>query len=282
MSIAVMTKVWKSKAVDRSAKMVLLALSDHSNDEGLAFAGLDHIAAKCSLCRRTIQRTMRRMEKRGVLARVERTDKRGRTIFNGYQIDLEKLASEKPTRAGGRVTPTPPSPDDIHATQGRVAFTTGEGGVCDVSPTPPDKDEPLEATVDNPSPLEVSTNEGQADGGRPGEGLENGDCEKHETYPADCGEGDTGEEPLLHPVARRVAERLLGPLWETSEHLTRETRCTIRKAAALALSGAATEDRVCGIASDVRLDAVEGRVRNPGAYFASFVNRLTDGQGARA
>ena len=71
MSIRVMSQVWELDLPD-SEKLVALALADWSNDDGVSWPSVAQIAHKCSKGTRTIQATLKRLEARGVLSRVDK------------------------------------------------------------------------------------------------------------------------------------------------------------------------------------------------------------------
>lgn len=74
MSIKLMTAVWGINLPD-SEKLVLLALADNANDEGVCWPSIATIAEKCSKSERTIQRAISTLESAGHLSR---TDKPGK------------------------------------------------------------------------------------------------------------------------------------------------------------------------------------------------------------
>jgi hypothetical protein len=71
MSVRMMTLVWELQLAD-SEKLVLLALADWANDEGLCWPSIDTLAKKCSKSERTIQACIRSLCSKGHL-----TQKRG-------------------------------------------------------------------------------------------------------------------------------------------------------------------------------------------------------------
>lgn len=68
MSVRVMTLVW---AIDlpASQKIVLLALADCANDEGLAWPGMASLSRKCSKSERTVQTMLAELETAGHITR---------------------------------------------------------------------------------------------------------------------------------------------------------------------------------------------------------------------
>jgi hypothetical protein len=71
MSIKLMTAVWERIDLTSTQKLVLLALADWANDEGLCWPSIDRVAVKASLKRRAVQMTIRSLEEFGFLRREE-------------------------------------------------------------------------------------------------------------------------------------------------------------------------------------------------------------------
>jgi len=65
-----MTSVWDMD-IPAKQKLVLLALADCANDEGLAWPSIATLARKCGCDERTIQRNLRDIEKTGAIRREE-------------------------------------------------------------------------------------------------------------------------------------------------------------------------------------------------------------------
>lgn len=74
MSIRVMTAAW---AVDLPAtdKLVLLALADCANDEGTCWPGLASLVSKTGKCKRSLQESLRALDKAGHITRKENPGK---------------------------------------------------------------------------------------------------------------------------------------------------------------------------------------------------------------
>ena len=71
MSIKLMTAVWERIDLTSTQKLVLLALADWANDDGLCWPSIDRVAVKSSLKRRAVQMTIRSLEESGFLRREE-------------------------------------------------------------------------------------------------------------------------------------------------------------------------------------------------------------------
>ena len=70
MSVRIMSLVWDLSLSD-SLKIVLLALADNANDEGLCWPSIATIAKKCSKGQRTIQLAIKSLVEMGHLTRHE-------------------------------------------------------------------------------------------------------------------------------------------------------------------------------------------------------------------
>ena len=78
MSIKLMTAVWAREDLTSTQKLVLLALADWSNDEGLSWPSIDQLMKKSSLKKRAVQITIRSLEESGFVRREEVTGKGNR------------------------------------------------------------------------------------------------------------------------------------------------------------------------------------------------------------
>lgn len=127
MSIRHMSVVWE-KAVtdDPTVLLVMLALADWANDEGVCWPSVPSIAQKCRTSERTVQRIIRQMQDAGFL---EVTVRRGRTHTNLYRIkvptcqvlftvepvkgdkcDMEKVTNEAEFELKGDIAVSPEPP----------------------------------------------------------------------------------------------------------------------------------------------------------------------------
>ena len=109
MSIALMTHVWRMD-LPSSEKMVLLALADAANDDGVTWlavvskqAGKLDLIKKTSLSERTVQRAIQTLCEMGLLQREERA---GRGVL--YTVTLDQPPSPRhPRHSDTPVTMTP-------------------------------------------------------------------------------------------------------------------------------------------------------------------------------
>jgi hypothetical protein len=74
MSIRVMTAVWAVN-LPASEKLVLLALADCANDEGRCWPGLRSLCEKTGKCKRSLQESLRLLDKAGHITRTENPGK---------------------------------------------------------------------------------------------------------------------------------------------------------------------------------------------------------------
>ena len=151
MSLAWMTRVWTSPRPKRASyRLLLLALADTANDEGVCWPSVATLGRKCSTSdRRTVLRQLDWLEREGFVRREKRPGRS--TVYH--------LANRPPGKAsvsGSVDTPTgddepmgtvPPTRDD-EPTPGEVAAGPPVG---DAPPTPPVAARPPEPAGE-PSP----------------------------------------------------------------------------------------------------------------------------------
>lgn len=75
MSIRIMTNVWERSDINPTQKLVLLALADWANDEGLCWPSINRLASKTGIAGRSVQRVIRQLEDLGLVCREEVTGK---------------------------------------------------------------------------------------------------------------------------------------------------------------------------------------------------------------
>jgi hypothetical protein len=71
MSIKLMTAVWDREDLSSTQKLVLLALADWANDEGLCWPSIERVAKKSSLKKRAVQLAIRSLEETHFIRREE-------------------------------------------------------------------------------------------------------------------------------------------------------------------------------------------------------------------
>jgi DNA-binding Lrp family transcriptional regulator len=108
-----MSKVWDMDLPAKD-KLVLLALADCANDDGLAWPSIATLARKCGCDARTVQRNLRRLEAAGHISREEVIGKGCKYRFTPRQIATpdkspprQNDGATKTTRTPGKLPPKP-------------------------------------------------------------------------------------------------------------------------------------------------------------------------------
>lgn len=83
-----MTLVWDSSPYKDGSLLLLLALADFANDEGVCFPGVPTLAKKCRMDDRSIRRILRKFEEDEIIS-IE--TQHGRNHTNIYHINIAKL-----------------------------------------------------------------------------------------------------------------------------------------------------------------------------------------------
>lgn len=73
-----MTAVWEREDLSATHKLMLLALADWANDEGLCWPSINRLAIKTSMASRSVQRLIRQLEEMGFVRREETVGKGNR------------------------------------------------------------------------------------------------------------------------------------------------------------------------------------------------------------
>lgn len=92
MSIKLMSKAWELD-LSQGEKLVLLALCDHANDDGVCYPSQAFLASKCSMSYRSVINQIKRLESCGILTS-ERRQKAGSRQSNSYTINLNNYKSQ--------------------------------------------------------------------------------------------------------------------------------------------------------------------------------------------
>jgi hypothetical protein len=103
MSIKAMNWAW-GQALSPTPKLILMALADAADDEGLCWPGIRTLAAKCGVSGRTVQRMIKAFVSQGLLVVEERRRPNGRQTSNSYHLVIERYPDKlsSPTlKAGG-------------------------------------------------------------------------------------------------------------------------------------------------------------------------------------
>ena len=85
MSVQVMSWAWEQKCTP-TEKFVLLTLADHADHKGLCWPGMDGVAKKTGLTRRTVVSSINSLSKKGLIS-VENRTHGGMKITNVYRLN---------------------------------------------------------------------------------------------------------------------------------------------------------------------------------------------------
>ena len=114
MSILAMTWAWGLMELDQSQTLVLLALADAANDEGVCWPSQAEIGRKARLKDRAVRNQIRSLEAAGLLSVSRRATPQGRKT-NVYHLNIGcdfSLQSKQPARNAGWVEGSEPEPVD--------------------------------------------------------------------------------------------------------------------------------------------------------------------------
>jgi biotin operon repressor len=90
MSVKLMAKAWEMD-LSQGEKLVLLALCDHANDDGVCYPSQEYLAQKCSMSPRSLIDQINKLKQHGILT-AERRQKGGGRLANLYIIDLDNFS----------------------------------------------------------------------------------------------------------------------------------------------------------------------------------------------
>jgi hypothetical protein len=111
MSIKLMSAVWERDDLTSTQKLVLLALADWANDEGLCWPSVDRVALKASLTSRGVQKTIRALEEMQFL-RKEEIKGRGNKYWVSIPMnDVHPRTTFTPPVSQVHPSPEPRSPN---------------------------------------------------------------------------------------------------------------------------------------------------------------------------
>ena len=114
MSIKCLAWAW-GRELPPLPKLILLAVSDHADDTGFAWPGINGVAEKCGLSRRTIQRHMNYLADKGFITVEPRTRPDGSATSNSYQVNIPPVSERHPPVSGCHPPVSPVSPPRVNA-----------------------------------------------------------------------------------------------------------------------------------------------------------------------
>jgi len=112
-----MTSVWDREDLTSTHKLVLLALADWANDEGLCWPSINRLSIKTSLASRSVQRLIRQLEEMGFIKRDEVTGKGNRYWISIPTTECHPRHSVTPPLTGCHPTPDTVSPNTSYTHQ---------------------------------------------------------------------------------------------------------------------------------------------------------------------
>ena len=117
MSILAMTWAWGLMDLDQSQTLVLLALADAANDDGVCWPSQAELGRKARLKDRAVRNQIRSLEAMGLVSVSSRSTSQGRKT-NVYRLNVGcdfSLQSKQPARNAGWVEGSEPQPVDNQA-----------------------------------------------------------------------------------------------------------------------------------------------------------------------
>ena len=91
--------------ISATAKIILLALADHSDDDGVCWPGQRGIGRKCGVSRQTVNTRIQEMVDRNLIVITQRHREDGSLTSNIYQLNLSlTLQGSQPGRQGSQHT----------------------------------------------------------------------------------------------------------------------------------------------------------------------------------
>lgn len=109
MSVKLMSAAW-DMSLPMGQKMLLLALCDHANDDGVCYPSQEKLAQKCSMGERTVISHIQWLERHGIVSR-ERRQNTQRRKSDLYQITLSNYTPEPANSAPANSAPAKFSPE---------------------------------------------------------------------------------------------------------------------------------------------------------------------------
>ena len=101
MSIRIMSKVWGLE-LKPASKLILLALADNANEDGICWPGITYIERKTGLARSTVIKYINDMVDAGYITKRSQYSKNGFRATNLYQFNLQRPMSDSRTSLSPR------------------------------------------------------------------------------------------------------------------------------------------------------------------------------------
>jgi hypothetical protein len=90
MSLRALTWAWEQELTNPSEKLVLLAIADHANDDGMCWPSMSHVAERCLLSTRQIQRITEQLVDYGLVTRERRKRPDGTLGTYTYTLNIHR------------------------------------------------------------------------------------------------------------------------------------------------------------------------------------------------
>ena len=102
MSVKAMAWAWEQN-VSSTVKLVLIALADHTDNDGLCWPGQKGIGDKCGIARETVNRALAKLVELKLIEAVRRFDEDGHQRSNRYQLALKRGGCVTDDHKGGEL-----------------------------------------------------------------------------------------------------------------------------------------------------------------------------------
>ena len=144
MSIRLMNEVWVLPELNATQKLVMLALADWANDEGLCWPSIDRLGQKTSMAGRSVQRIIRELENMGFVKRDEVTGRGNRYWILAPLTECHPRHSVTPPLTECHPTPDTVSPNTSITHQGN---NSNKGKRAKPAQEPPPKTGPFQDAI---------------------------------------------------------------------------------------------------------------------------------------
>ncbi len=151
MSMEIMTRVWECSKQKGTPLLLMLAIADNANHDGVAFPGVAYLARKTRMSERQVQRVLQDLDKSGELAVVWSAGRKNTNVYyvlvgtstvqlTKLLLEIEELRKErgqkgdnltplsepKPEKKGDNLTPFPEQKGDISGGKGDIFSGNGD------------------------------------------------------------------------------------------------------------------------------------------------------------